>query len=231
MQTGVLQQLPTSANDIAEAVTSGRMSPTESVERSIERIERHNGVLNAFARIRRDKAMAEAIDVADRLGREDLPLAGVPVAIKDNVPVAGEVMRSGSALFDDRPQAEDHPVVARLRKAGAVVVGLTTMPELGLWLTTDGQHPDGEPWITKNPWNLDYSPSGSSGGSAASVAAGLVPVAHGNDGLGSIRQPASACGLVGIKPGRGVVPADLGRTTGTGWRSMGRWPPTSRMRP
>ena len=210
MQTGVLQELPTSASDIAEAVTCGRITAAESVERSIERIERHNGVLNAFARVRRDEALAEAIDVADRLGREDLPLAGVPVAIKDNVPVAGEVMHAGSALFDDRPQSADHQVVARLRKAGAIVVGLTRMPELGLWLTTDGQHADGEPWVTKNPWNLDYSPSGSSGGSAASVAAGLVPVAHGNDGLGSIRQPASACGLVGIKPGRGVVPADLG---------------------
>ena len=100
---------------------------------------------------------------------------------------------------------DDHEVVRRLRGAGAVVVGTTRMPEMGLWAVTDDA--DGP---TRNPWDRDRTPGGSSGGSAAAVAAGLVPIAQGNDGLGSIRIPAACCGLVGLKPGRGVVPSDLG---------------------
>jgi amidase len=210
MQTGVLQNLPTSATRIAEAVSDGRVTPLEVVERAIDRISRHNDALSAFVRVRADEARAEALEVTARRQHESLPLAGVPVAIKDNIPVAGEVMHAGSSLYDHAPQEVDHDVVARLRRAGAVVVGLTALPELSLWLTTDGEDPDGRPFVTRNPWNLDYSASGSSGGSAAAVAAGLVPIAHGTDGLGSVRQPAAACGLVGIKPGRGLVPAQLG---------------------
>lgn len=203
MQTGVALHTLASATEIAEGVHSGEVGPLSAVERSLARIARGDQALGAFVQVRGDSALAEAATLADRLPREDLPLAGVPVAIKDNVNVAGEVMRSGSAVHDREPQTTDHPVVARLRAAGAVVVGLTAMPEMGLWLTTD------EDVITRNPWNLDRSPSGSSGGSAAAVASGMVPLALGNDGLGSIRQPAAACGLVGIKPGRGVVPGGL----------------------
>ena len=110
-------------------------------------------------------------------------------------------------------QTHDHLVVARLRAAGAVVVGVTRMPELAIWAFTDGGF-----GMARNPWDLSRTCGGSSGGSAAAVAAALVPLAHGNDGLGSIRVPAAACGLVGIKPGFGLVPAELG---GDNWSSMG----------
>ena len=114
---------------------------------------------------------------------------------------------NGSAAARSQVAEADHEVVRRLRGAGAVVVGTSRMPELGIWPFTD----DSEA-VTRNPWRTDRTPGGSSGGSAAAVAAGLVPIAHGNDGLGSVRIPAAACGLVGIKPGRGVVPSQLGAT-------------------
>jgi amidase len=129
----------------------------------------------------------------------------VPVAVKENTAVAGLPTWSGSAAARSAVAEEDHEVVRRLRGAGAVVVGVTRMPEMGLWAVTD----DAE-GPTRNPWDRDRTPGGSSGGAAAAVAAGLVPIAQGNDGLGSIRIPAACCGLVGLKPGRGVVPSDLG---------------------
>ena len=127
------------------------------------------------------------------------------MAVKDNLETAGERVGNGSAASSRARCTADHPVVARLRAAGAVVVGLTAVPELCVFGTTDG--PDG---ITRNPWDLARSPGGSSGGSAAAVAAGMVPVAHGNDGMGSVRIPAACCGLVGVKPGLGTVPARIG---------------------
>jgi len=161
--------------------------------------------LGAFQLVREEKARAEAAEVARQADLAGLPLAGVPIAVKDNVPVAGEPMRNGTPLTPDGPQPADHPVVARLRAAGAVVVGITRVPELCVFGTTDS--PFG---ITRNPWDPARTPGGSSGGSAAAVAAGMVPVAHAADGMGSIRIPAACCGLVGIKPGTGVVPAELG---------------------
>jgi amidase len=122
------------------------------------------------------------------------------------VAVAGEVMTDGSsARASAAPEPRDHPVVARLRKAGAVIVGITRTPELSLYGATDGPGA-----VSRNPWDTARSPGGSSGGSAAAVASGAVPLAHGNDGMGSLRLPAAACGLVTLKPGRGVVPADIG---------------------
>ena len=120
-----------------------------------------------------------------------------------------------------RPERKDHPVVARLRKAGAVVVGITRAPELCLYAATDGPGT-----VSRNPWDTARSPAGSSGGSAAAVASGSVPLAHGNDGMGSLRLPAAACGLVTLKPGRGrgARPASA-PTTGRAWRSTARWPP------
>jgi amidase len=111
----------------------------------------------------------------------------------------------GSTASDPQPQPADHEVVRRLRAAGAVVVGLTRVPELCVFGATDSKF-----GLTRNPWNRSRTPGGSSGGSAAAVAAGMVAVAHGNDGMGSIRIPAACCGLVGFKPGRGVVPSELG---------------------
>ena len=135
----------------------------------------------------------------------DGALAGVPIAIKDNIPVAGEPMRTGSVATSAEPQEADHPVVARLRAAGAVPVGLTSVPEMCVFGTTDSAY-----GITRNPWNPGRTPGGSSGGSAAAVAAGMVPVAHGADGMGSIRIPAACTGIIGVKPGMGVVPAEMG---------------------
>ncbi|WP_324193021.1 amidase [Nocardia transvalensis] len=195
----------TTATAIAAAVRDGTARPDEVVEAALERIRTGNPKVNAFSLIRADAARAESRAVAERPDLEALPLAGVPIAVKSNVDVAGEVTRAGSRAGDDRPAESDHPVVRRLRAAGAVIVGVTEMPEFGLWGATDTPER-----ITRSPWNIRYSAGGSSGGSGAAVGAGLVPVAHGNDGLGSVRIPAACCGVFGIKPGRGVVPAEVG---------------------
>ncbi len=191
--------------DIAEAVRGGRLTARRAVSDALARIEAADGRLNAYQVVRAEAALHEADEVDARTDRAELPMAGVPVAIKDNVPVAGEPMRVGSACTPGTPQARDHEIVRRLRGAGAVVVGITRVPELCVFGTTDSIF-----GVTRNPWNLGLTPGGSSGGSAAAVAAGTVPVAHGNDGMGSIRIPSACCGLVGIKAGLGVVPADLG---------------------
>lgn len=193
------------AVEIAAAVRSGDASARDVVQEHLDRIARLNPELGAFVRVRSATALSEAEAVDARADRADLPLAGVPVAIKDNIPVAREPMRVGSAAAPDEPQSEDHPVVARLRAAGAIVVGLTNLPELGIYPMTDSTF-----GIARNPWDRRRTPGGSSGGSAAAVASAMVPVAQGNDGLGSVRIPASVCGLLGIKPGSGVVPAQIG---------------------
>jgi amidase len=195
------------ATEIAADVRGGRRAPGEATAEALSRIAARDGAVHAFQVVRGDRAAREAGDVALRTDLAELPLAGVPIAIKDNVPVSGEPMRSGSAATSDEPQATDHAVVQRLRAAGAVVVGLTRVPELCVFGATDSTF-----GITTNPWDPTRTPGGSSGGSAAAVAAGMVPVAHGNDGMGSVRIPGACCGLVGIKPGTGVVPADLGAT-------------------
>ena len=191
-----------SAEQIAGAVRRGEVQPRLVVQQHLDRIERLNPQLNAFRRIRHEEALAEADKLAVRSDLTELPLAGVPIAVKDNVGVTGEQTRLGSAASLATVSAGDHPVVARLRAAGAIVVGLTNVPELCLVGMTDSVY-----GITRNPWDRDRTPGGSSGGSAAAVASAMVPIAHGNDGLGSIRIPSSCCGLFGIKPGAGVVPA------------------------
>ncbi len=193
------------ATQIAEEVRSGRLTAREATERALARIQAVDGRVGAYQVVRAEQALTEADAVDARTDRDRLPLAGVPMAVKDNVAVTGEPMRTGSAGTDPRPQADDHEIVRRLRQAGAVLVGITRVPELCVYGTTDSSF-----GITRNPWDLELSPGGSSGGSAAAVASGTVPVAHGNDGMGSIRIPSACCGLVGIKPGLGLVPADLG---------------------
>src|SRR3954452_15290402 len=193
------------AKQIARAVRRGDTTATQVVADHLEQIAISDPSLNAFRVVRAGEAIAEAEKVDDQEDLANLPLAGVPVAVKENTPVAGLPTWHGSAAARSAVAEVDHEVVRRLRGAGAVVVGITRMPEMGLWATTDD--PDD---ATRNPWNLDRTPGGSSGGSAAAVAAGLVPIAQGNDGLGSLRIPAACCGLVGLKPGRGVVPCDLG---------------------
>lgn len=201
---------------IAEAVRSGQTTAVSAVSDALARIEALDDPIEAFRVVRAQRAVAEAAAIDERADRADLPLAGVPVAIKDNVAVAGESMRVGSAATSDDPQPADHPVVARIRNAGGVVVGLTHVPELCVFGATDSVYS-----VTRNPWNLSVTPGGSSGGSAAAVAAGMVPVALGNDGMGSIRIPAACTGLVGVKPGRGVVPAQLGATDWYGMSENG----------
>ncbi|MFF5084049.1 amidase [Actinoplanes sp. NPDC000266] len=193
------------AKQIARAVRRGDVTATQVVADHLEQIAITDPSLEAFRVVRAGEAITEAEKVDDQEDLANLPLAGVPVAVKENTAVAGLPVWSGSAAVRSAVAEEDHEVVRRLRGAGAVVVGVTRMPEMGLWAVTD----DAE-GATRNPWDLDRTPGGSSGGSAAAVAAGLVPIAHGNDGLGSIRIPAACCGLVGLKPGRGVVPAELG---------------------
>ncbi|EWT02489.1 amidase [Intrasporangium oryzae NRRL B-24470] len=193
------------AGEIAAQVHHGDRSAVDVVTDALRRIAERDGGLGAFHVVRSERALLEAETVDRRPDRFGLPLAGVPVAVKDNVAVRGEPMRNGSPLTADAPQPTDHAVVARLRAAGAVVVGITRVPELCVFAATDS--PFG---ITRNPWDRTRTPGGSSGGSAAAVASGMVPVAHAADGMGSIRIPAACCGLVGIKPGGGVVPAGLG---------------------
>lgn len=187
------------AEAIAAAVRDGRTTPDAVVTEALDRIRERDPGLNAFVALLPDP-VAEA-----RAMRSTGVLAGVPVAIKDTVPVAGMPMRVGSLATSHAPQPTDHPIVARLRAAGAIPLGITAVPELCTFGTTDTATA-----ITRNPWNRELSPGGSSGGSAAAVAAGMVPVAHAADGMGSIRIPAAATGIVGLKPGLGVIPAELG---------------------
>ncbi|RBY75394.1 amidase [Blastococcus sp. TF02-09] len=194
-----------SAAEIAARVRSGEITAVEVVRAHLDHIEAVDGRIGAFRVVRRDAALAEAAAVDSSLTRFALPLAGVPVAIKDNVAVAGETCTDGSPAHRGEVERRDHPVVTRLRKAGAVVVGITRVPELCLYAATDAPGA-----VSRNPWDTALSPAGSSGGSAAAVASGAVPIAHGNDGMGSLRLPAAACGLVTLKPGRGVVPGGIG---------------------
>ena len=193
------------AKQIARGVRRGDVSATSVVADHLEHIGDFDSELAAFRTVRGGEAITEAEKVDEQDDLANLPLAGVPVAVKENTAVAGLPILNGSAAAATAVAEEDDEVVRRLRGAGAVVLGTTRMPEMGLWAVTDD--PDGP---TRNPWDTDRTPGGSSGGAAAAVAAGLVPLAHGNDGLGSIRIPAACCGLVGLKPGRGVVPCKLG---------------------
>ena len=187
---------------LAAAVKSGQASPVQVLEEHLERIAALDGRLGAFRVLRTEQVRAEARALEDRPDLDRLPLAGVPVAIKDNVDLAGLPTRNGSAATPDEPAAADDELVRRLRQAGALLVGKTSVPELGLWPFTESAAFG----ISRNPWSLDHTPGGSSGGSAAAVSAAMVPIALAADGGGSIRMPASNCGLVGIKPGPGVVP-------------------------
>ncbi|MBY8872141.1 amidase [Micromonospora sp. PLK6-60] len=193
------------AKQIARGVRRGDVSATQVLADHLEHISRADTDLAAFRTVRGGEAITEAEKVDEQEDLANLPLAGVPVAVKENTAVAGMPTWNGSAACRTPVAEADHEVVRRLRGAGAVIVGVTRMPELGLWGTTDDPSA-----ATRNPWDLTRTPGGSSGGAGAAVAAGMVPMAHGNDGLGSIRIPAACCGLVGLKPGRGVIPCQLG---------------------
>ncbi|UGS35483.1 Putative amidase AmiB2 [Capillimicrobium parvum] len=178
------------------------MSPSELVELSLERIARVDPRLNAFRVVFADRARTEAQQAEARRGAGDRrPLLGVPVAVKDDMDVAGEVTAQGTGA-NQRPAQADSEIVRRLREAGAIIIGKTNVPELTMWPFTETAT-----WgVTRNPWDLDRTPGGSSGGSGSAVAAGLVAAATASDGLGSIRIPAACSGLFGLKPQYRRVP-------------------------
>jgi amidase len=186
------------ATELAQMVRSGEISARELVETSLERIEELNPGLNAFVQVDAERALATADEIAPG---DERPFAGVPVAIKNNRPVQGLRLTYGCSLMSDYVCDYDHNITRRLKDAGFVIVGTTTLPEYGILPTSEARlfGP------TRNPWDRERTPGGSSGGSAAAVTAGMVPVAHGNDGGGSIRIPAACCGLVGLKPTRGRI--------------------------
>jgi len=192
---------------LAAMVRAGQVQPTELVELYLRRIEQLDPRLNAFRVVRGEQAMAEA-ETVDRSG----PLAGVPIAVKDDAAVSGEVATRGTRSFGP-PATADSEMVRRLRAAGAIPIGITNVPELMIfpWTATTANG------VTRNPWNPERTPGGSSGGSASAVAAGMVAAATGADGGGSIRIPAASCGLVGMKPSRGRVSSQPG---GAGWLGL-----------
>lgn len=186
--------------ELAAAVRARRLFAVELVTAALERIERLNPALNAATLVLPDRALEEARAVDER-GPAG-PLAGLPLLVKDNTDLAGTVTTFGSRTMLDRPPAERSEItVERMVAAGAIVVGRTNIPEFAFqgWTDNDVHGP------TRNPWGLEWSPGGSSGGSGAALAAGLVPIATGTDGGGSIRTPAAFCGLVGLKPTAGLV--------------------------
>lgn len=187
------------ATGVAERIRSGEVSASEVLEAAIARVEAV-AELNAVTDRDLDRARARA----EAAGRSAGPLAGVPTVIKENVSVAGMPTTMGSAAVPRTPAAADGGFVSQLLDLGVVPFARTTSPPFGWTATTE--RPGGDD--TRNPWHTGYSSGGSSGGSAALVAAGAVPIAHGNDGGGSIRIPAAACGLVGLKPSRGRVLGD-----------------------
>jgi amidase len=186
----------------AELIAAGDLSSRELVQTYLDRIAALDPQLNTFRVVLAERALAEA-DQADarRKAGGDRPLLGVPIAIKDDVDVAGEPTCWGTAAHGG-PVRDDAEVVRRLRGAGAIVIGKTHVPELTIWPFTETLTFG----VTRNPWDLERSPGGSSGGSAAAVAAGLCGVALGSDGAGSIRIPGAWCGLFGLKPQRDRVP-------------------------
>ncbi len=189
-----------SAIELAGMVRSGDISSRELVEISLERIEALNPALNAFVDVDAERALTVAESV--RPG-DERPFAGVPTAIKNNRPVQGLRLTYGCSLMEQNMCNYDHNVTRRLKQAGFVIVGTTTLPEYGILPTTEARifGP------TRNPWDPSRTAGGSSGGAAAAVASGMLPVAHGNDGGGSVRIPAACCGLVGLKPSRGRISA------------------------
>jgi amidase len=190
-----------SATELAARVRDGHSTALEVARAHLARIAARDPVLGAFQTVDPDRVLAEAGGVDARPDRFSLPLAGVPVAVKDNVHVAGYPTRHGSAATSSAPARRDDELVRRLRRAGAVVVGTTRMPELAIWGFTHSAL-----GTTRNPLDLARDPGGSSGGSAAAVAGGMAALAVGTDGGGSIRIPAAYCGLVGLKPAPGEVP-------------------------
>ena len=193
------------ASETADRVRRGDLSAVSRVEDALAAIERLNPALNAFIRVDAEDALRQARDIDARVarGEDPGPLAGVPVGVKDMEACKGFPITQGSwFLRNAAPETSDSRHVARIRKAGAVMMGMTAASEFGMDSATNSRL-----WgVTRNPWNLATTPGGSSGGSSAAVAGGLVPLATGTDAGGSIREPAAFTGLVGLKPSHGRIP-------------------------
>jgi amidase len=185
-------------DELAGMVRSGEMSARELVQESVDRIDELNPQLNAFVDVFADEALAAADAVSPG---DERPFAGVPIAIKNNRAVAAKRYTVAAEFMGDFVAQHDDNVVRRLKEAGFIVVGTTTLPEWGILPITDTKRFG----TTRNPYDPERTPGGSSGGSAAAVASGMVPVAHANDGGGSTRIPAACTGLVGLKPQRGRI--------------------------
>lgn len=190
--------------DLAAQVQNREVAAREVVAHSLAQIERLDGELNAFSAVDGERALADAAEIDERIARGEVvgPLAGVPLGVKDLEHAAGFVTTYGSGVHASDPPAErDSVLVSRLKAAGCVVVGKTNTPEHGYTAITENPTFG----ATRNPWSTDHSPGGSSGGSAAAIAAGMVPLATGSDGGGSIRIPSAVCGLSGIKLSQGRI--------------------------
>src|SRR5690606_8040429 len=188
------------ATGLALRLSAGEVSAVELVEAAIARLERVDPRLSAIAYADFDGALRRARSLDKPRGA----LGGVPALAKETIPVKGMPMAMGSKAMPAHAQAKDGDFTRQLLDTGIVLLGTTQMPEFGWTASTERVGGD----VTRNPWNPEYSAGGSSGGSAALVAAGAIPIAHGNDGGGSIRIPAAACGLIGLKPSRGRLRAD-----------------------
>src|SRR6185437_10253472 len=210
-----------SAFELAALIRKREVKSSEAVAHALARVETLNGKINAFCAMRAEQAMAQARAMDERLARHEEvgSLAGVPIGVKDLEEVAGMATTFGSRAFLDNVAAEDSSEVARLRAAGAIVVGKTNTPEFGHSAFTRNLLFG----LTRNPWNLERTPGGSSGGSAAAVASGMVPLATASDAGGSIRLPAAYTGCVGLKPSHGRIPAGprMGMDSFNGISSVG----------
>jgi amidase len=196
-----------SALDVAAAIRAKEVSPTEVADHYLARIDEVEPVLNAFAHQDPERVRDQAAAATERVaaGGDLPPFLGVPIPIKNLNAVAGWPLTYGSNATSGEPRDHSDPLVDRFVAAGFTLLGMTNSPEFGtISFTESDRH-----GITRNPWNTDRTPGGSSGGSAAAVASGMAPIGHANDGGGSIRIPASCCGLVGHKPSRGLVPNEL----------------------
>jgi amidase len=189
------------AREIAERVRTGKGHPIDVTRASLERIRALDGELGAFTAVREREALRDAEELAGREDLASLPLAGVPVAVKDNTDVAGLPTLYGSRGTPRDAASRDDELVRRLRAAGCIVMGKTALPELAIWPFTEGPG-----FATRNPRDVTRTCGGSSGGSAVAVATGMVALATATDGGGSIRIPAACCGIVGVKTTPGVVP-------------------------
>jgi aspartyl-tRNA(Asn)/glutamyl-tRNA(Gln) amidotransferase subunit A len=200
------------ATDLAAAIRTKQLSPVEVMNTILARIEQLNPRLNAFCLVTADAARqaAQAAERAVMRGEALGPLHGVPVSIKDLVITQGVRTMRGSQLYEHDVPSEDAPVVERLKAAGAIILGKTTTPEFGFKGVTDSPVTG----ITRNPWHLERTPGGSSGGAGVAVATGMGPLAIGTDGGGSIRIPSSFCGIYGLKPHVGRVPVYPASATG-----------------